>query len=247
MKSIIIFIFLLISPCVYADTIKDKIIPIKQGSTQYLLMQHNDKRWVICVSYGSYGNSLAALYFQKKNTPETALENSLSHYKTNKKEIFLTETAKCLKSLWNSVGVDINPYAFEDLIVSKKELFSKLLFGRTPFSITDDGYFKISGVFPQFWCSNRNYGLWETKNTFDFFYNDDLKTWINASDGLNEPMPMFLNVTTEDWIEYVIEQKNQIKKKVLPLPDKYDSKRANKLFKQNIKQKNEAIAAGTAD
>lgn len=157
-----------------------------------------------------------------------ALEDSFPSLSPDKKAIRLADTAQWLTNLWKHVGEDVNPYAFKDLRTSEKKVFDMLLFGGMPFSITEDGCFKMSGVFPRLrsWRKHHEHG--KPENAFDFVYNEESGTWYYVSDGLREPMPSCSKVTPEDWLGYAIERKNRTRKHPLPLPNGYDSVRAKK-------------------
>ena len=65
-----------------------------------------------------------------------------------------------------------------------------------------------------------------TKHLYDFVYDDERKIWINATDGLNDPMPFPKGMKLLDWIGYIIERKNAISRTCDPLPSSYNSERA---------------------
>ena len=206
---------------------------VRIGSVPFSLLHYKDKRWVVGIAFGAYGNSVSSFYFHKKGMSEKALEASFLSLSPDKKAICLADTALWLTTLWKHAGEDVNPYTFEDLRPSEKKVFDMLLFGGMPFSVTEDGCFKISGVFPRLrsWRKLHEHG--KPENAFDFVYDDESGTWYYVSDGLREPMPSCSKVTPEDWIGYAIERKNRTRKRPLPLPNGYDSTRVQKVVQKD--------------
>lgn len=212
-------------------TCKTEIVRV--GATPFSLMRFGGKRWVVGVGFGAYGNSVSVLYFQGENTPGTALENSLPSASPDRKAVLLAGAAQQLVEIWRKVGEDVNPYAFENLRVSEKKVFDKLLFSGMPFSVTEDGHFKISGVFPNLRSWRNQHADGRPENAFDFVYDDAAGTWFDVTAGAREPMPSGTEISAEDWIGYAIERKNRTRETALPLPDGYDPARVRKLFERH--------------
>lgn len=69
------------------------------GTTPFSLLSYKDKRWVVGVAFGAYGNTVSSFYFHKDGMSESALENSFPSVISDK-ATRLAETMQWLSGLW---------------------------------------------------------------------------------------------------------------------------------------------------